>query len=403
MSILGYKIFATSKFSPTGFNSEQMDPFISEAEKKFLLPVLTQPLYDDIMQSPYVYEKLIDDYITPCIRNFSASLAINKFSFENPAEFVDSKIRQDLKIDYTESGQFHLDQLRKHLETGIYHFYLPPVDSKQMIAGFLVKPAIVPSWQLKPYAKAVVTITENETLYEVDWSDMADWPEYNDEDWNYDPSAFLKSLGSFFIDWGDGSKVEEYYYFWSTCMHTYKETGTYTITISGIYAFFLSDLVTVPSLMFKLKRLNMRGASITANPTLTGLVFLADLNLANTDITAPPVLTGLTALKYLTLNNTAITVPPVLTDCPYLTKLELNCPSLATAPDLTGKYYLSRFTCNGTAINQAGLDAILTTLKSANFSSLKLINIRVQGSVVPTTNVKNEFISAHPGCLLYTN
>jgi len=403
MGILDHKIFADHKFPSQDFDVEQMDPYINQAEIKFLLPVLTQPLYDDIIQSPEVYSLLIDNFISPCVKNYSASLAINKLSFEQPSELVDSKMREDLRIDYATSGQFYLDQLAKVLQSGIYHFYLPPVDSKQMISGFLIKPAIVPSWQLKPYAKAIITIETNETLYECDWADAADWPEYIPEEWNWDFSAFLKSLGSFFIDWGDGSKVEEYFYFWSVCSHTYKETGVYTITISGIYAFFLSEFITAPSLMFKLKRLNMRGTSITENPNLTGLVFLADLNLANTDITAPPTLTSLSALKYLILNNTAITVPPVLTDCPYLSKLELNCPSLTVAPTLTGLYYLTRFTCNGAAINQAGLDAILTTLTSANFSLLKLVNIRVTGSVVPTTNVKNEFIAAHPGCTLYTN
>ncbi len=403
MSIVDFKIFNTEKFTTEGFDTVQMDPFISEAEKKFLIPVLTQPLYDDIIQSRPLYARLIDNYITPCLRNLSASLAINKLAFDNKISMGDTRMREDLKADFIESGNFHLDELRKHLETGIYHFYLP-ADNRQMIAGFLVKPAVTPSWKLKPYAKAIITTTTESELYETDWADGAYWPEYIDSEWNYDFSAFLKSLGSFFIDWGDGSKPEEYPYYYSTCLHTYKEPGTYTITISGIYAFFQSSLVTEASLMFKLKRLNMAGcSSLTVNPVLTGLMFLQDLDLANTGITVPPVLTGLTGLKYLTLNNTAIVTPPILTDCPYITELELNCPSLTTPPDLTTRHYLQRFTINGSAINQAGLDSILETLSGVNFTAITFVNLRVQGSVTPTLSKKNAFIAAHPGCTLYTN
>lgn len=376
--------------------------FITSAELKFLVPILTNQLYNDILENPSLYSNLINKYIAPCLIDYSRLLFYNQYIADNEILSVPDLLRRDVLNDLSASASFKLKVLTDHLKTGIYHFYTDPVASSKTISGFLISKSPVPS--VSPYAKVRIVIPAEGATFETYWDDSSWFPNYIDSEWNYDFNAFLQSLGTFVVAWGDGSQ-ETVPFYYQSYRHTYKTAGVYIITVFSIYAFFSNETVNSIAYLFRLKNLNLNNSTnLLAPPSLSGLTYLQVLNLRATGITSPPVLSGLKALQYLDLAFTQIEIPPILTGLALVRSIQLfSCTSLSTPPVLSGLTNLQYLNINSTIIVQEGLDQILTTLIDPAFNSLVSIDIRVSGGITPTGSLITDFIAAHPNAVLYTN
>jgi hypothetical protein len=224
----------------------------------------------------------------------------------------------------------------------------------------------VPSDQLRqvpPIAKVKVVIPEGGATLSSYCDDSSYFPNYIPADWNDDYSAFLASLGTFKVDWGDGT----FNYFsylndglnGNGFLHEYTTDGTFIITWHSPYVFLQSELIT--------EVIKLQG--------------LQNLYLFNcTSLKTPPNLTGLIALQVLYLGG---------------------CTSLTTPPDLTGLIALQNLQLyNCTSLKAADLDTILTYL-SVLHTNLQYVDLR--NGKTPTLAVKNAAKEANPQCQIYTN
>ena len=126
------------QFTSPDLDSKVTDAFIAAAEDKYLIPVLTKPLYDDIIANPATYNVLTEKYIAPCLIDFTRLLLYNQYLSDNSTLSVSDQLRRDTLHDLSSSAYFKLKLLADHLKTGIYHLYIAPVASKRKISGFLI-------------------------------------------------------------------------------------------------------------------------------------------------------------------------------------------------------------------------------------------------------------------------
>ena len=126
------------QFTSPDLDSKVTDAFIAAAEDKYLIPVLTKPLYDDIIANPATYNVLTEKYIAPCLIDFTRLLLFNQYLSDNSTLSVSDQLRRDTLHDLSSSANFKLKLLADHLKTGIYHLYIAPVVSKRKISGFLI-------------------------------------------------------------------------------------------------------------------------------------------------------------------------------------------------------------------------------------------------------------------------
>ena len=59
------------------------DSFIYEAETTFIIPVVSQALYDAIITNPGNYNELVENYLKPCISFYAKYCCYNAFFNEN--------------------------------------------------------------------------------------------------------------------------------------------------------------------------------------------------------------------------------------------------------------------------------------------------------------------------------
>ena len=311
------------------------------------------------------------------------------------------------------------------------------------------------SKQFQPIAKVKVIIPKGGATISSYCDDISYFPLYKPEDLNGDFSAYLRSLGTFKVDWGDGT-YNHFSYLddgvnGNGITHEYTTEGAFIITWHSPFVFLQSEHIIEVVKLQALQTLNLNSCTgLTTPPDLTGLVGLQTLSLNNcTGLTTPPDLTGLVSLQNLDLYNcTGLTTPPDLTGFVSLQNLNLNsCTGLTTPPDLTGlvglqNLYLDSCTglttppdltglvslqnlylgnCTGlttppdltglvslqtlnlyncTGLTTDNLNAVLTYL-SVLYANLTYVNL--QNGKSPTASFLNAAKAANPQCQIYTN
>jgi len=93
--------------------------FIALAEKKYLIPLISRPFYDDISANPGTYDTLLQAYIKPCLAFYVKYVLYNQLDTE---PFGIAERNKAQLINYLFSGSFPL--------------YVKP--DKRLISGFLV-------------------------------------------------------------------------------------------------------------------------------------------------------------------------------------------------------------------------------------------------------------------------
>ena len=263
----------------------------------------------------------------------------------------------------------------------------------------------------------------------------------------YDQS--LGAVGTYTIDWGDGTIDTIDYSDWGGGSHSYMLLDMYIITIQGlayinsssiniidtieligIEYLSLSDtsITTPPDLSdsLNLKKLWYEIVKITEPPDFTNQTSIEEIYLSYTLITSPPILTGLTTLKTLALDGTTFTdtvdltgltaletlwcpvnkmaTPPDLSDLSSIKMIELDFSVFTDPPDFTGLFTLENLYLQENKYSVAGLDSIFTTLTNSSFSNLAIFRCDTYSTnPKPTPSVKAAFIAAHPLCGLITN
>lgn len=402
MSLIDTKYLAASKYASPDLTDAASESFISFAEIKYLLPVLTRQLYDDISTSPFLYENLLAKYIAPCLCDYALLSLYNRFTADNAIFSISDQLRRDVIADLSASAAFKLKELSNHLNTGIYPFYIDPAPVSNRIGGVLR--SIPPVPVIMPYAKVRIEIPEDNTTYESAWDDSAWFPDYIDSNWNYDFNAFLVSLGKFLFSWGDGTK-ETINFYNQSCSHIYTVAGHYTVTVFSIYAFFSDASVTAAGNLFRLKNLNFANcANLLDTPVLTGLSYLQVLDLRATGITVAPDTTGLTGLQYLHFNSTAISAPPDLTTNINMKYLSFHgCSLLTVQPFVSKLSRLEHLDLYGTSLTTNDLNDILYSLYIDNHPNISSVDLRVSHAAVPDSSFIAAFHAAYPLADLYTN
>ena len=109
----------TFAFNPAIDPALILPEFIALAEKKYLIPLISRPFYDDIASNPGSYSTLLDAYIKPCLAFYIKYILGNQSETE---PFVTAERNKAQLIIYLNSESFPL--------------YLKPV--KQIISGFLI-------------------------------------------------------------------------------------------------------------------------------------------------------------------------------------------------------------------------------------------------------------------------
>ena len=287
------------------------------------------------------------------------------------------------------------------------------------------------------------------------WDDGNCFSDYDPAVWNDDFEAFLTSLGTFIIDWGDGQVQTVSYNIGLTYAgftHTYAP-GTYTLEWRSEYIFVASGFTTQVIEATSLKILSLRNCqalstlpNLNGSPTLqylnlygcSGLISPPDLtNLRSLQVlildycsklTSLPNLTGLRSLKNLYLNScTGLTSPPVLKGLTLLEQLNLsNCTGLSTLPsltELTSLKFLYLDGCSGISappvlsgltslaylelsdmpgLNLDDINAVLSFF-GTYFPSIVRVGLHQQPAIYPSPTLKAAAQAANPQCDFSTN
>jgi len=101
---------------------------ISSVEVKFIIPIITKPVYDDIAIKPDIYSVLLQVYIKPylafCVRQLYSS------------QYLSEALADETK-DLGVLVETKKNLLVNHLISGIYPLYVIP--KKKQISGFLIR------------------------------------------------------------------------------------------------------------------------------------------------------------------------------------------------------------------------------------------------------------------------
>jgi hypothetical protein len=113
------------------------DDIVYAAEGKFLISVITRPLFDDLSVHPDNYTTLIADYIKPylayCIKYILYSQYFNKMNLTSLSNEQRDSILIETNVILEEKKRI----LINHLSSGLYPLFIAP--SKKRISGFLIK------------------------------------------------------------------------------------------------------------------------------------------------------------------------------------------------------------------------------------------------------------------------
>lgn len=114
-----------------------LEEFIVTAEAKYIVPAITQLIYDDLSVNPAIYTTLIDQYIKPYLAFCVKLLLYNQYLTETGSFSIPTQQRWDVVQEIIVISQAKKDLLVNHLSPAIYPLYVAP--SKKRITGFLIK------------------------------------------------------------------------------------------------------------------------------------------------------------------------------------------------------------------------------------------------------------------------
>lgn len=232
-----------------------------------------------------------------------------------------------------------------------------------------------------PLFEATIAIPEEGYSSFISFDSTDFFPDYDPVVWDNDFIAFLNSLGSFNINWGDGlSETVSYLTMYGDGIsHNYAE-GTYTFSMTSTCA--ITDLTnlftsinkiegikylsldkspgisTLPSLKksMGLMYLSVSTSGLTIVPSLSGLVLLKQLNIGGSNITNIPSLFGLSRLESLNISTNNLSVFPSLTGLSKLKQLTAGSNNFVTPPDLTGLHSLEILYLDGCTLLESPPD-----------------------------------------------
>jgi hypothetical protein len=111
--------------------------FIVTAEAKYIVPAITQPVYDDLSVNPELYTTLIDEYIKPYLAFCVKLLLYNQYLAETGTFSIPTQQRWDVIQEITVIAKAKNNLLANHLSSSLYPLYVAP--SAKRITGFLIK------------------------------------------------------------------------------------------------------------------------------------------------------------------------------------------------------------------------------------------------------------------------
>jgi len=130
------------------------DEVIDSAIHTYLVPILTQSFYDEIMHDPNSYTELINTYIKPCVAFYVKYLLYSQQLFETAHYSSPDPLKAPNLFDPSVSSLISFDVHRtilkniltlarqkeqiliNHLNQGLYSLYIKPVNNR--INGFLI-------------------------------------------------------------------------------------------------------------------------------------------------------------------------------------------------------------------------------------------------------------------------
>jgi hypothetical protein len=113
-----------------------LDEIITAAETKFIIPVITKPIYDDLSVHPGIYTTLLADYIKPYLAYCVKFLLYSQYLNESSSDVTIFQQTSDIVNESNTISQVKRTLLLNHLLSGIYPLYVSPV--KKRINGFLI-------------------------------------------------------------------------------------------------------------------------------------------------------------------------------------------------------------------------------------------------------------------------
>ena len=114
-----------------------LEEIINTAETKYLVPVITQPVYDDLSVHPGMYTTLVNDYIKPYLAFCVKLLLYNQYLTETGTFDIPTQQRWDVVQEIVVISKAKKTLLISHLSAALYPLYSVPVNTR--ITGFIVK------------------------------------------------------------------------------------------------------------------------------------------------------------------------------------------------------------------------------------------------------------------------
>ena len=110
---------------------------IKAAEARYIVPVLTLPLYNDVIANPGKYTTLITDYIMPCLAFYVKYINYN----QQPETYVDistisTELRHDVLRDIFSVARVKEKLMNSYIVSQDYSLYVPP--KSRRVNGFIV-------------------------------------------------------------------------------------------------------------------------------------------------------------------------------------------------------------------------------------------------------------------------
>ena len=131
-------LITASEVNSLAFNSQIdsaliRDEIIMIAETKYIIPAVTQAVYNDLLVHPGFYATLIQDCIKPYLAYCVKFLLYSQYQLEITPNLQRADIVSELNLIVKAKK----DLLVTQLLSGNYPLYIQP--SKKLTAGFLVK------------------------------------------------------------------------------------------------------------------------------------------------------------------------------------------------------------------------------------------------------------------------
>jgi hypothetical protein len=120
-----------------------LSDIITYAENRYILPIITAPLSDDIAANPGAYTTLVNVYIKPCLAFYVKYALFNQYITENHLTIdIKNWARRDVLREIFAIAETKKAELLAYLALGYFPLYTKT--ERKRIAGFAITPAIKP-------------------------------------------------------------------------------------------------------------------------------------------------------------------------------------------------------------------------------------------------------------------